>query len=219
MGENGDGVVASNFNDRGTNSQKQQYVEKYMNTTGRTALRNYLYQAGAKFGLSNADIDKMISYDNNTGEITLAGVNIGKPDAVVDGVSYVSAEKAEQLAKDAFNRTGVTMSDDDRYQSQIGAIDRANNAELGARSRQREEMEKKGNELWDEGKKNVTDSTDYKRIYDRTMSQYNLAALQGRDNEAAYNAASNSGNIDSYAAANAMRQPGRYDRIWSAGGK
>ncbi len=206
MGENGDGVVVSNFNDRETNSQKQQYVEKYMNTTGKTALRNYLYQAGAKFGLSNADIDKMISYDNNTGEITLAGVNIGKPDAVVDGVSYVSAEKAEQLAKDAFNRTGVTMSDEDRYQSQIGTIDRANNAELGVRSRQREEMEKKGNELWDEGKKNVTDSTDYKRIYDRTMSQYNLAALQGRDNAAAYNAASNSGNIDSYAAANAMRQ-------------
>ncbi|WP_418830643.1 hypothetical protein, partial [Ruminococcus sp.] len=176
------------------------------NTTGKTALRNYLYQAGAKFGLSNADIDKMISYDNNTGEITLAGVNIGKPDAVVDGVSYVSAEKAEQLAKDAFNRAGVTMSDDDRYQSQIGAIDRANNAELDVRSRQREEMEKKGNELWDEGKKNVTDSTDYKRIYDRTMSQYNLAALSGRDNEAALRAASNSGNIDSYAAANAMRQ-------------
>jgi len=206
MGENGDGVLASNFNDRETNSQKQQYVEKYMNTTGKTALRNYLYQAGAKFGLSNADIDKMISYDNNTGEITLAGVNIGKPDAVVDGVSYVSAEKAEQLAKDAFNRAGVTMSDDDRYQSQIGAIDRANNAELDVRSRQREEMEKKGNELWDEGKKNVTDSTDYKRIYDRTMSQYNLAALSGRDNEAALRAASNSGNIDSYAAANAMRQ-------------
>ena len=70
MGENGDGVVVSNFNDRETNSQKQQYVEKYMNTTGKTALRNYLYQAGAKFGLSNADIDKMISYDNNTGEIS-----------------------------------------------------------------------------------------------------------------------------------------------------
>ena len=206
MGENGDSVLASNLNDRTTNAQKQQYVDKYMNTAGKTALRNYLYQAGAKYGLSKSDIDNMISYDNTTGEITLAGVNIGKPDAVVDGVSYVSAEKAEQLAKDAFNRAGVTMSEDDRYQSQLGTITREEQALLNEKKRQNAAMEEKGNELWNEGKKNVTDSTDYKRIYDRTMSQYNLAALQGRDNEAAYNAAANSGNIDSYAAANAMRQ-------------
>ena len=205
MGENGDSVAASNLSNRNYD-QSQQYTKDYMDKTGRTALRQYLYQAGAKYGLSNADIDKMISYDNDTGEITLAGVNIGKPDAVVDGVSYVSTQKAEQLANEAFAREGITMSDDERYQSQIGALDRANIAELERQNRQRDEMEKRGNELWEEGKKNVTDSTDYKRIYDRTMSQYNLAALQGRDNAAAYRAASNGGNIDSYAAANAMRQ-------------
>ena len=38
------------------------------------------------------------------------------------------------------------------------------------------------------------------------MGKYDLSAMQGRDNAAASAAASNGGNIDSYAAANAMRQ-------------
>ena len=38
------------------------------------------------------------------------------------------------------------------------------------------------------------------------LERYDLAALQGRDNEAAKGGADNGGNIDSYAAANALRQ-------------
>ena len=52
----------------------------------------------------------------------------------------------------------------------------------------------------------VTQTAEYKSAFDNIMPSYNLKAMQGRDNEVASGAASNGGNIDSYAAANAMRQ-------------
>lgn len=46
----------------------------------------------------------------------------------------------------------------------------------------------------------------YRDAYNAVMSKYDLSAMQGRDNAAASAAASNGGNIDSFAAANAARQ-------------
>ena len=52
----------------------------------------------------------------------------------------------------------------------------------------------------------VTKTDAYKCTYDKMMAKYDLSALQGRNNAVASGGASNGGNIDSYAAANAMRQ-------------
>lgn len=52
----------------------------------------------------------------------------------------------------------------------------------------------------------ITQTDEYKSAFKNIMPSYNLAALQGRDNEVASGAASNGGNIDSFSAANALRQ-------------
>lgn len=52
----------------------------------------------------------------------------------------------------------------------------------------------------------VTETEEYKSAFDNIMPSYNLAAMQGRQNELASGSASNGGNVDSFAAANAMRQ-------------
>jgi hypothetical protein len=54
--------------------------------------------------------------------------------------------------------------------------------------------------------KDVTQTDEYKSAFDNIMPEYNLKAMQGRDNALASGGSSNGGNIDSYAAANAMRQ-------------
>ena len=54
--------------------------------------------------------------------------------------------------------------------------------------------------------KDVTNTDEYKSAFKNIMPEYNLKAMQGRDNAVASGGASNGGNIDSYAAANALRQ-------------
>ena len=52
----------------------------------------------------------------------------------------------------------------------------------------------------------VTKTDEYKSAFDKIMPEYDLKAMQGRNNAVASGGASNGGNIDSYAAANALRQ-------------
>jgi hypothetical protein len=60
--------------------------------------------------------------------------------------------------------------------------------------------------LFDYANGDVTQTAEYKSAFENMMPGYKLAAMQGRDSEVASGAASNGGNIDSFAAANAMRQ-------------
>ncbi len=52
----------------------------------------------------------------------------------------------------------------------------------------------------------VTKTDEYKSAFDKIMPEYDLKAMQGRNNAVASGGASNGGNIDSFAAANALRQ-------------
>lgn len=61
-------------------------------------------------------------------------------------------------------------------------------------------------DIFDYANKDVTQTDEYKSAFANIVPAYNLKALQGRDNEVANGAASNGGNIDSFSAANAMRQ-------------
>lgn len=55
--------------------------KKFYAQTGRTATRDYLYSLGKKYDMSSGDVDKLISYNDTTGEISFGGKNMGKPDA------------------------------------------------------------------------------------------------------------------------------------------
>lgn len=163
-------------------------------TTGKSKTRDYFYSLGKSKGLSSADVDKLIEWNGETGEVSFGGKKIGRPDIVVDGTSY-------------WSDTGVL---DNAFNDYIQRSGTTNNSVLN-----------KGNELWGMQTKDHNDLNGmYKKEYEdlkntnpfttaeakSILGKYDLAGLQGRDNAAARGAGSNGGNIDSFAAANAMRQ-------------
>lgn len=161
-------------------------INDYYAKTGRTATRPYFYTLGKSRGLSESDIDKLIGYDNTTGEITFGGKNIGKPDSVVDGTSYWGDTSVlDNAFNDYVNRTGLTRP-------KATAVNQEN-----------EKLFAKYNQEYDDLKNTNPFETDEAKTI---LAKYDLAGLQGRDNQVAKDAGDNGGNIDSFAAANALRQ-------------
>lgn len=153
---------------------------------GKVKTRDYLYTLGKSKGLTSTDVDKLISYDNDTGEISFGGLNVGKPDSVVDGVSYWDdTTKLDNAFNDYVSKSGTVRSGD-------VAVNQENEELFKKYSQEYEDLKKTNPFETDEGK--------------AILAKYDLAGLQGRDNAVATGGASNGGNIDSYAAANALRQ-------------
>lgn len=153
---------------------------------GKTSTRDYLYSLGQSKGMSQSEVDKLIGWDNQTGEVSFGGKKIGTPDTVVDGVSYWSDTS---ILDNAFNDY-VTRSN--AVRSKATAVDQENEGLFSKYNQEYEDL-KNTNPFETETAKAI-------------LAKYDLAGLQGRDNEAASVAGSNGGNIDSYAAANALRQ-------------
>ena len=182
--DNGYGDVADKLH-KSTYDQAK-ITHDYYAKTGRTKASDYLSSLGKAYGLSGDQIAGLISYDAATGEMSFGGKNVGKADAMVDGDSY-------------WTDTGVLKSAFDDYISRSGTtrtksamVDQAN-----------EDLYKRmTGELDDLKKTNPFETPEGKAI----LAKYNLAGLQGRDNAVASGGATNGGNIDSFAAANALRQ-------------
>lgn len=154
--------------------------------TGRTPTRDYLYSLGQKYDMSKNDVDKLISYNDVTGEISFGGKNIGKPDVEADGVSYWNdTSKLDNAFKDYIDRSGTSR--------QVAT----------AINQENENLFDKYNKEYDDLKKTNPFTTDEAKAI---LAKYDLAGLTARDNAAASGAGSNGGNIDSYSAANALRQ-------------
>lgn len=153
---------------------------------GKTSTRDYLYTLGQSRGMSQSDIDKLISWDNQSGEVSFGGKKIGAPDSVVDGVSYWSDTSVlDNAFNDYISRTG-------NVRSKSTAVNQEN-----------ENLFSKYNHTYDDLVTTNPFETDTAKAI---LAKYDLAGLQGRDNAVASGSASNGGNIDSYAAANALRQ-------------
>lgn len=164
----------------------KKYAEKYNASTGKQSTRPYLYSLGKAYGMSQSDIDNLISYDNATGEISFGGKNIGKPDSAYDGTSYWNdTSKLDDAFNDYAARSGLSRS-----------------SALAVNS-ENENLFKKYNQEYEDLKETNPFKTEEAKAI---LAKYDLAGLQGRDNAAASGASSNGGNIDSYAAANALRQ-------------
>lgn len=153
---------------------------------GKTATRDYLYSLGKSRGMTSNDIDSLIGWDNDTGEVTFGGKKIGKPDAAVNGVSYWSDTSIlDNAFNDYITRTGTTRSPEI-------AVNQEN-----------EGLFSKYNDAYDYIMNTNPFTTEEAKAI---IGKYDLAGLNARDNAVANGGASNGGNIDSYAAANAMRQ-------------
>ncbi len=183
--------------------QSKNYINDYFAKQGRSAIRPYFYNLGKKYGMSQSDIDNALTFDETTGEVTFGGKNMGKPAAISsDGVSYWDNDTLDNSFKDYVSRTGTTRS-------KSAYVDQEN-----------ENYSNKLNQTWDMNvsDRNVvnTDIDDLKSTITGNpfatdeakaiLGKYDLSAIQGRNNQLASGAASNGGNVDSYSAANAMRQ-------------
>ena len=183
---NGYNDLAYNLSNANYEGSKTIYND-YM-TRGKTATRDYVNTLGKKYGLSADDMSKIITYDNRTGEVLIGGKKVGKPDVVIDGVSYWADDKLPMLESEFNNyisRTGTTRSKET-------AVNQEN-----------EDLFSKYRGAYDYAMNTNPFTTDEARAI---LGKYDLAGLNARDNAVASGGASNGGNIDSYAAANAMRQ-------------
>lgn len=178
--------IADQISASGADANATKKIMDNWSTYGKTKVRDYMYSLGQKYGMSSSDVDKLISWDNNTKEISFGGKKIGTPETIVDGVSYTSDTSIYDNAfEDYVNRTGTTRSKET-------AVNQEN-----------EGLFKKYNQEYEDLKKTNPFMTDEAKAI---MGKYDLAGLQARDNAVASGGASNGGNIDSYASANAMRQ-------------
>ena len=87
---NGYEDVAKSLGDVGYAGAKK-IRDKYA-MEGKVAIRPYLYNSKlkTKYGMSDADIDKALSFNETTGEVSLGGMNLGSPYSNVDGTTYVA---------------------------------------------------------------------------------------------------------------------------------
>lgn len=108
----GYGTLASNLESRDYSNAKK-YMETFQTKMGRNAFRPYMYEKGKAFGLTSRDIDNLTSYDADTGEVTFAGKNIGKPAGIVDGVSYWDSSALDNVWDNYVSDSGITPPETD----------------------------------------------------------------------------------------------------------
>ncbi|MBQ3124548.1 MAG: hypothetical protein IJC09_03905 [Clostridia bacterium] len=181
---NGYGNIADELN--ASNYTQAKAIRDKWAKMGKTSTRDYLYSLGQSKGMSQSDVDKLIGWDGQTGEVSFGGKKIGTPDTIVDGVSYWSDTSVlDNAFNDYIGRSGTVRS-------KSTAVDQENES-LFAKYNQEYEDLKNTNPFETETAKAI-------------LAKYDLAGLQGRDNEVAKVGGSNGGNIDSFAAANALRQ-------------
>lgn len=176
---------------------------------GKTEIRNFAEALGKAKGLSREDIDKLVTIDDATQQVYFGGQLIGTPDAVVDGVYYFgedSLKNAEKTINDYFNKSGTTVSPEILMgQNNAGVKDKIDEY-WGTIKGDRDKYYSEYDKVSDYANRDVTKTDEYQSTFKNIMGKYDLSAMQGRDNVVASGGASNGGNIDSYAAANAMRQ-------------
>ena len=186
LAKNGYSTLADSISASGATAEDVRKLMPKYAKTDKTATRPYLYSLGQKYGMSQSDIDKLIGWDADSGQVSFGGKVIGTPDAAIDGVSYWSdTSKLDDAFNDYISRTGITRSNEMAINQE--------NEDLFAKYRQTYDDLTKTNPFTTEEAKAI-------------LAKYDLSGLQARDNAVASGGASNGGNIDSYAAANAMRQ-------------
>lgn len=195
MRENGDTKLADTLYNSGYDASKK-YVNDYFAQSGKSAIRPYFYGLGSKYGLSQSDIDNALQYNDTTGEVSLGGKNIGKPSAVgSNGVSYWDNSTLDNAFKNYVQDTGKSQTTSSLVgQQQSNLFDHYNDLMKTYGQDYKDYM--------DMVKTNPFSTDEAKAI----LGKYNLSAIQGRNNQLALGTASNGGNVDSYSAANAMRQ-------------
>lgn len=201
MRANGDSSIADELSASDYNAALN--VQNKWKKTGKTETRPYMYSYMQRYGLTNDQVDNLIGWDAQSGEVTFGGKKIGAPDALVDGSSYWSDTSVLDKAMDDYvTRAGLTVPNSQLAGENSLGVQNKINELWGTQTNDRQMMTDKYSKLEDTAYSNPFTTEEAKAI----LGKYDLKALQGRDNAVASGSASNGGNIDSYAAANALRQ-------------
>ena len=200
---NGYEDVAKSLGDVGYSGAKK-IRDKYA-MEGKVAIRPYLYNSKlkTKYGMSDTDIDKALSFNETTGEVSLGGMNLGSPYSNVDGTTYWDSASLDKGIEDYISHSGITPSKTELInQNNAGVLEKTNSL-YDLQMSDHKDMTGKYGELYDKAMyENPFETPTGQSI----MNEYKLKGVQVSDNAKAEGGASNSGNIDSYAAANALRQ-------------
>ncbi len=193
---NGREDIAKSLGDTGYAGAKA-IRDKYA-MTGKVAIRPYLYNSKlkTKYGLSDEDIDKNLSFNETTGEVFLGGINLGTPYSNVDGTTYWDASVLDKGVEDYLSHSGISPKTEINVFDKTGdlyKLQREDHADITG----------KYDELYDYAMDtNPLETETGKAI----MDDYNIRGEKASNEIKADGAASNSGNVDSYAEANAFRQ-------------
>ncbi len=198
-----DELAASNY------TQAKAIHDKWA-TMGKTPTRDYLYSLGKSKGMSASDVDKLIDWNDKTGEISFGGKKIGVPDITVDGVSYwKDTTGLDNAFNDYISRSGTTFDTGIKnaaYNQNMFSAKNKNDELFNTIKSDHDNVNDKYGRIFDYANSDVTKSDEYQSAFKNIMPSYDYAAMLGRDDALASNAGYNSGNIDSFAAANAARQ-------------
>lgn len=189
-------------------SQAGKYLEDLTKSLGKQEIRPYLYEAGKKYDLTQQDIDSLLHYNEDTNEVSFGGKKIGVATNNIDGHTYWDEEVLQNALNDYVDRAGL-KTDAMRYSEGLDlATDRLNEQWAG--------MDSDYAKAWDLYNQIFTAynnssglSSDYNPYATEwgqaIMANYNIDGSRKSDSEIASGAADNSGNVDSFAAANARR--------------
>jgi hypothetical protein len=192
-------------------------------TKNKVQLTPYLKQSvlKTKYGMSDKDIENLVNSANSSDGYSLGPINLGSPYSVVDNQSYwepkVLDSSIEQYVQSAglqpvsvstpvstigtpssSKNNNVKLADG----TELSSIEDYNSYLFGKQIQDSEKLDTKYDELFDYAMSDPFKSSMGKSI----MNEYRIKGAQESENEKASGAASNSGNVDSYAAANARRQ-------------
>lgn len=163
-----------------------------------TKYSDYDYKSDA-----NAVLNAKIGWNNATTDEERQKQNQIANEARQRLKNYGYEDLADQISASGANATQTRQIIENYSKPKTTAPVETNNLKSTEVNRENAGVFDKYNNFWDESVNVDPFETSYGKAI---MGKYDLAALQGRDNAVASGGASNGGNIDSYAAANAMRQ-------------
>ncbi len=185
-------------------------LDKYAGTGGKTAIRPFFQTLAKSANLSGDEVNNLIKYDDKTGHVSFAGTDIGRPDAASDGVSYwdkdylkgVWDNYVKNSKANDYNGVKGNATYNDRMESSSKKSDEQYNQLNEHNAYVRNEYEK----LLALANTPYSESEEYKTAMKAVMPYYDYAGYKASYGVAADGASTNSGNVDTFAAANAARQ-------------
>lgn len=198
-----------NFADLG----QAEKVRNYWGMAGKTAIRPYLSKLAGQYKDATGkkiDINDYLGYNEATGEVSLGGRNLGRPYSHVNGNTYWDPEQLQKEFKQFVSDIGASMSNEQAYDTTkmngLNYIDESykqQNKDYDAISGERSKVNDTYYKLYGENMNSNPFDTEWGKAI---MQRYSLNGAKAANNAVASSVGSNGGNIDSYAAANAMRQ-------------